>query len=174
MVTLLLGYMVSGISYTRNTGWSKTRLMGCAMFGNAKVLIVEDSEIQRTTLADLVRLWGYDTETASDGFEALEKIRLSRPRVVISDLQMPRMGGIELLKVLRSSVAGVSCIVVTGYGSLEKATATALGATDYLEKPVDLEKLRADLRMLVTGESAGAPRTLSHNTSDAHSQHSTV
>ena len=61
---------------------------GSAVFGNgnARVLIVEDSDMQRTKLADLVRLWGYDTETASDGLEALEKMPLFRPRVVISDL----------------------------------------------------------------------------------------
>src|SRR5262249_30871984 len=97
--------------------------MGFAVFGNAKVLIVEDSESQRTTLAELVRLWGYDTETASDGLEDLEKMPLFRPRIVISDLQMPRMGGIELLEVLRSRVPDVDCIIVTGYGTPEKAEA---------------------------------------------------
>jgi two-component system response regulator AtoC len=112
-------------------------------------LIVEDSEIQRATLAALVRLWGYEAETASDGLEALEKIPLFRPRVVISDLQMPRMGGIELLQTLRSRVSDAACIIVTGYRSLEKAeTVTALGAIDCLEKPVDVERLRADLLRL--------------------------
>jgi DNA-binding NtrC family response regulator len=138
--------------------------MGSAVFGKARVLIVEDSEIQRTMLAELVRLWGYDTETASDGLEALERMPLFRPRVVISDLQMPRMGGIELLEVLRSRVPDVDCIIVTGYGAPENAEAvTALGAIDYLEKPVDLERLRADLRRLVPSEGAGPPASLLHN-----------
>jgi DNA-binding NtrC family response regulator len=119
------------------------------VFGNARVLIVEDSEIQRTTLADVVRLWGYETETASDGLEALEKLPLFRPKVVISDLQMPRMGGIELLEVLRSRVPEVDCIIVTGHGTSDNAEAvTALGAIDCLQKPVDSERLRADLRRL--------------------------
>src|SRR5215471_4317736 len=115
---------------------------GDAVFGkgNARVLIAEDSEIQRTTLAVLVRLWGFDTETASDGLEALQKIPLFRPKVVISDLQMPRMGGIELLEVLRSKVPNVACIILTGYGTPETAEAVAaLGAIDFLEKPVDPE-----------------------------------
>ena len=125
--------------------------MGSAMFGNARVLIVEDSDIQRTALAELVRRWGYNTETASDGLEALEKMSLFRPGVVISDLDMPRMGGMELLEVLRSRVPDVVCIIVTGYGTLERAGAvTALGAIDCLEKPVDLEKLQADLRRLAS------------------------
>jgi DNA-binding NtrC family response regulator len=143
---------------------------GSAVFGNgnARVLIVEDSEIQRTLLADLVRLWGYDTETASDGLEALEKIPLFRPKVVISDLQMPGMGGIELLKALRSRVSDVACVIVTGHGSLEKAeTVTALGAIDCLEKPVDLERLRADLLRLATGEGAGPQGSLLHNPAQA-------
>ena len=126
--------------------------------GNARVLIVEDSEIQRMLLADLVRLWGYQTETASDGHEALQKISFFRPRVVISDLQMPRMGGIELLEVLRRTLPDVACIIVTGYGTFEHAeVATQLGAIDYLEKPVDLQRLRADLERLVPGEGAGPP-----------------
>ena len=134
--------------------------------GNARVLIVEDSEIQRMMLADLVRLWGYDTDTASDGLEALEKIPVFRPRVVISDLQMPGMGGIELLKALRSRVSDVACIILSGYGSFDK-TVTALGAIDYLEKPVDLERLRADLLRLATGEGASPPGSLLHNPAQA-------
>ena len=134
--------------------------LGSAVFGNgnARVLIVEDSEMQRTKLADLVRLWGYDTETASDGLEALEKMPLFRPRVVISDLQMPRMGGVKLLEVLRSRVPGVDCIIVSGHAALgETEAVTALGAIDYLEKPLDLERLRADLRRLAPGEGTGSP-----------------
>ena len=142
--------------------------MGSEVFGRARVLIVEDSEIQRTTLADLVRLWGYDTETACDGLEALEKMPLFHPRVVISDLQMPRMGAIELLEVLRSRFRDVDCIIVTGYGSLEKGeAATALGAFDYLEKPLDLERLRADLRRLAPSEGAGQRGSLLHNSAQA-------
>lgn len=142
--------------------------MGSAVFGNARVLIVEDSEVQRTTLAGLVRLWGYDTETASDGLEALEKMRWFRPRVVISDLQMPRMGGMELLGALRSRVPDVHCIIVTGYGTFEKAeAATALGAIDYLEKPLDLERLREDLRRPAPSEGAGQSGSLLHNSAQA-------
>ena len=142
--------------------------MGSAVFGNARVLIVEDSEIQRMLLADLVRLWGYETDTASDGHEALQKMPLFRPRVVISDLQMPRMGGIELLEVLRRRVPDVDCIIVTGYGTFEQAeAATQLGAIDYLEKPVDLERLREDLERLAPSEGSGPPCSLMHNPAQA-------
>ncbi len=117
------------------------------MFGNTRVMVVEDGEIERVALAELLRFWGYETETASDGLEALEKMPSFRPGLVISDLQMPGMGGIELLEALRKSHPDVDCIIVTGYGALEKADlVTALGALDYLEKPVDPERLRIDLR----------------------------
>jgi len=144
---------------------------GSAVLGNGnapRVLIVEDNEIQRATLADLVRLWGYECETASDGLQALEKMPLFRPRVLISDLQMLRMGGIELLEVLRSRLPDVDCIVVTGCGTFEqKQAAAALGAIDYLEKPVDLERLRADLQRLAPSQGPGSPGFRLHHAAQA-------
>jgi CheY-like chemotaxis protein len=65
---------------------------------NARILIVEDDPHERQGLADLLSLWGYETETAADGSEALEKISSFNPAVVISDLRMPRVTGMELLR----------------------------------------------------------------------------
>ena len=62
-----------------------------------KVLIVEDEENERTGLAELVRAWGYETETASDGVEGLETVEFWDPAIVITDLRMPRMDGMQLL-----------------------------------------------------------------------------
>ena len=122
-------------------------------------MIVEESETQRRTLADSVRLWGYDTETASDGLEALAKCHGS--------VQGRNLGprdathGRELLEVLRSRALAVECIIVTGYGTLEMVEETkALGAIDYLEKPLDLERLRADLQRLAPGDGASPPGSL--------------
>ncbi len=111
-----------------------------------RVMVVEDNEIARVTLAELLRYWGYETETACDGLEALGKMPSFHPGVVISDLQMPRMGGRELLEALRG-IPDVDCIIITGCDAPEKAGAvTAMGAIDYLEKPVDLERLQTDLQ----------------------------
>ena len=63
-----------------------------------KVLIVEDEENERTGLAELVSSWGYDAETARDGQEGYEKVASWSPSIVITDLKMPRMGGLELLE----------------------------------------------------------------------------
>src|ERR1700690_731064 len=65
-----------------------------------KVLIVEDEENERTGLAELVSSWGYRAETARDGLEGLDKAAQWAPSIVITDLKMPRMGGIELLERL--------------------------------------------------------------------------
>ena len=62
-----------------------------------KVLIVEDEENERTGLAELVRAWGYDTVTANDGVEGLEQVQSWSPGIVITDLKMPRMNGMDLL-----------------------------------------------------------------------------
>jgi CheY-like chemotaxis protein len=65
-----------------------------------KVLIVEDEENERTGLAELVSAWGYRAETARDGAEGLEKVTNWSPSIVVTDLKMPRMGGLELLERL--------------------------------------------------------------------------
>ena len=65
-----------------------------------KVLIVEDEENERTGLAELITGWGYRAETAKDGAEGLEKVAAWAPSIVVTDMKMPRMGGLELLEKL--------------------------------------------------------------------------
>ena len=65
-----------------------------------KVLIVEDEVNERTGLAELISAWGYRTETAGDGVEGYEKITNWSPSIVVTDLKMPRMGGIDVLRRL--------------------------------------------------------------------------
>ena len=114
---------------------------------STKVLVVDDDATTRGALAQLLQMWGYQPETASDGMEALEKARSSRPMIVISDLRMPRMGGMEFLSALRCGSPHVRCIIITSDGSWETAAqARRLGAVDLLEKPVDLHRLRVDLK----------------------------
>ena len=66
-----------------------------------RVLIVEDEESTRSGLAELVRSWGYTADEACDGAHALERITEFRPTIIVSDLVMPRMSGIELLRAIR-------------------------------------------------------------------------
>src|SRR6202021_261692 len=111
-----------------------------------RVLIVEDEENERTGLAELISGWGYRTDTAADGVEALEKIPAFAPSIVITDVKMPRMGGMELVERLADLAQSIAVVMVTA----QKATETAfhagrLGVQDYIEKPIDFRRLRSIL-----------------------------
>ena len=117
------------------------------MAKGARILVVEDEAHERQGLADLLRAWGYEAETASDGVEALDKVATFSPAVILSDLRMPRLGGMDLLKQLHESRPGIGFIMLTGQGSIEEAVeATKLGAFNFLEKPLDPKRLQVELR----------------------------
>jgi DNA-binding NtrC family response regulator len=109
-----------------------------------RVLVVDDEESQRTALASMIKLWGYLVETAADGQEALEKLSSFGAHVIVTDLNMPRMNGQELLKRLKEDPDAPLAIVQTAYGSLETAVNMVhdLGAFWFLEKPVQSQALR--------------------------------
>jgi DNA-binding NtrC family response regulator len=109
-----------------------------------RVLVVDDEESQRTALASMIALWGYAVETAADGHEALDMVASFGPHVIVTDLNMPRMSGQELLERLKAQGGGPPAIVQTAYGSLETALDTIhdLGAFWFLEKPVQSQALR--------------------------------
>ncbi len=108
-----------------------------------KVLIVEDEEYERTGLAELVQGWGYDTETACDGVEALLAVEAWNPGIVVTDLRMPRMDGMQLLEHIAAQPQQVAVILLTAQGSVDAAvSAMKSGAFDFIEKPVNPARLR--------------------------------
>ena len=108
-----------------------------------RVLIVEDEPSTRSGLAELVQAWGFVTDEAPDGQEALRKVTTFRPAIIVSDLVMPRMGGRELLHALRDQLSDITFILLTAQGTVESAVeAIKDGAYDYLSKPVDPQRLR--------------------------------
>ena len=112
-----------------------------------RVLIVEDEENERTGMAELISAWGYRTETASDGAEGLEKATSWSPSIVVTDMKMPRMGGLELLERLAGDSRTMAVIVVTAQGTIDSAVqATRMGAYDYITKPIDTNRLRTILQ----------------------------
>jgi DNA-binding NtrC family response regulator len=112
-----------------------------------KVLIVEDEENERTGLAEIVSAWGYRTETARDGQDGFEKAVQWSPSIVITDMKMPRMGGLELLEKLAEQTEAMAVILVTAQGTIDSAVqAMRLGAYDYLTKPIDIQRLRSMLQ----------------------------
>src|SRR5437868_212460 len=112
-----------------------------------KVLIVEDEENERTGLAELVSSWGYSAETARDGQEGHEKVLAWSPSIVITDLKMPRLSGLELLERIASDSQTIAVIVVTAQGTIDSAVqAMRIGAYDYVTKPIDTSRLRTILQ----------------------------
>jgi DNA-binding NtrC family response regulator len=112
-----------------------------------KVLIVEDEENERTGLAELVSAWGYRVETARDGEDGLEKVSSWSPSMVVTDMKMPRMGGLELLERIAADAQTVAVILVTAQGTIDSAVqAMRMGAYDYITKPIDTNRLRTILQ----------------------------
>src|SRR6266436_3982971 len=112
-----------------------------------KVLIVEDEENERSGLAEIVSAWGYRVETARDGVEGLDKATQWSPSIVVTDLKMPRMNGIELLGRLSEEAQTIAVIVVTAQGTIDSAVqAMRMGAYDYITKPIDTSRLRTILQ----------------------------
>jgi DNA-binding NtrC family response regulator len=108
-----------------------------------RVLIVEDEENERTGLAELVQGWGFRTDTAKDGLEALDKVLSWMPGIVVTDMKMPRMDGLELLQRLSEQTHPVAVVMLTAQGSIDTAVdAMKLGAYDFLAKPVDPVRLK--------------------------------
>jgi DNA-binding NtrC family response regulator len=116
------------------------------MANQEKVLIVEDELHALTGLAELVSGWGYRTDTARDGVEALERVQIWAPGIIVTDLKMPRMDGLELLARLHELKQDQAVVVLTAQGSIELAVeAMKMGAYDFLQKPVDATRLRTIL-----------------------------
>lgn len=105
---------------------------------NGRVLIVDDDVDNRETLRDRLRLLGFEAGVAGSGREALALLPEFDPALILLDLQMPQMGGIEFLKTIRGQGVATPVIVVTAYGSLENAVqAMREGAYDFITKPYD-------------------------------------
>jgi DNA-binding NtrC family response regulator len=108
-----------------------------------RVLIVEDDNAARSGLTELVRTWGFLTDSAADGEEGLHKVSQFRPSIVLTDLVMPRRTGLELLDAVREIDSNIAVILLTAQGTVETAVeAIRNGAYDYLTKPVDPQRLR--------------------------------
>jgi CheY-like chemotaxis protein len=112
--------------------------------GPRRVLVVDDNLDSADTMAELVRIWGYEVRTAHDGPAALECARSFRPNVVLLDVGLPGMDGYELARRLRAEgLAGNLLVSVTGYGQEEdRRKAEEAGFDHHLTKPVNPETLQ--------------------------------
>jgi DNA-binding NtrC family response regulator len=115
-----------------------------------RVLIVDDEEELVTTIAERLQIRGIQAETATDGETALKMIGENPPQVVVLDVMMPGIGGIEILKRMKSQNLQIPVILLTGYGSTEQGMeGMREGAFDYLMKPCDLNNLISKIQEAV-------------------------
>ena len=109
---------------------------------STRILVVDDEPAARSALSEMLRDEGYEVQSAADGYKALGRIDNWIPDVVITDVNMPALGGIELMTKLRERYPDVAVIIMTGFGSVEGAVeAMQLGADDYLSKPIHFPQL---------------------------------
>src|SRR5918996_3056295 len=109
-----------------------------------RVLVVDDEPAVRAALERALRLEGYAVELASDGSEALHRLALGAPDVVVLDVMMPRVDGLEVCRRLRESGDRTPVLMLTARDAVEDRVAGLdAGADDYLVKPFALEELHA-------------------------------
>ncbi|MHC4071500.1 MAG: sigma-54-dependent transcriptional regulator [Planctomycetota bacterium] len=120
------------------------------MMKKTKLLIVDDEDIMRESLCDWLSSVGYKVLTAKCAEEALRIIKLKKIKIMIADLIMPGMNGIELMKKARTIIPTISTVIITAHGTIQTAiTAMKEGAYDYVEKPFCPEKVELLIRNLV-------------------------
>ena len=121
-----------------------------------RILIVDDDASMRTALMESVRRLGYDVQGASDGADALERVGRFRPWLVLTDLKMPRMTGLDLIKELRMRAPHALIVLMTAYGTVETAVeAMKQGASEYLLKPFSMDLLERVIANLKEGRDSG-------------------
>jgi len=107
------------------------------------VLIVDDERTLARAIKAFLTESGYEAEVAGDAEQALRLLETMRPDVVFSDVRLPGMNGIDLLRKIREFDPAIPVVIMTAHGTIEGAVeAVKLGAFDYLKKPVDLEELK--------------------------------
>ncbi|RLA94585.1 MAG: sigma-54-dependent Fis family transcriptional regulator, partial [Deltaproteobacteria bacterium] len=111
------------------------------------ILVVDDEPDMRTALTQALASSGYSVLSASNGHEALEKVKKENFRIIITDVKMPQMSGIDFLKEVKKISPQVPVIMITGYGTITNAVeAMKKGASDYITKPFSLESLESAVR----------------------------
>ncbi len=108
-----------------------------------RVLIVDDDPGIRETISQIIEELGYNPDTAADGLEALAMLDTGSYLCVFTDIMMPKMTGIELIKKIKARDVSLPIIVITGYASLEIAIdAMKCGASDFISKPFKVSQIQ--------------------------------
>jgi len=112
-----------------------------------KILIIDDERSIRNTLQEILEYEKFEIDTAVDGLEGLEKIKISPYDVILCDIKMPKMDGIEVLENIFKIREDATVVMITGHGTIETAVeAIKKGAFDFISKPLDLNRLLITIR----------------------------
>ncbi len=133
-----------------------------------RVLLVDDEEEFVQALAERLEARGFEAAVVFDGEQALQHLAADPPQVMVVDLMMPGIDGLEVLRRVRREPAAIEVILVTGHGSArEEALARDLGAFAYLNKPLAIEALASSLKEA----GARARRAAREQDPDRHERH---
>lgn len=113
----------------------------------AKILIIDDEKIIRSTLREILEFEKYTIDEAQDGVEGLEKIKTNEYDLVLCDIKMPKMDGLEVLEKAKELEKETQFIMISAHGDIDTAVhSTKLGAFDFIQKPPDLNRLLVSVR----------------------------
>jgi len=119
-----------------------------------RLLIIDDEANMRHMLSTVLKKAGYHVETAADGAEGLETIQQSQYDFILCDIKMPKMDGMEFLKLSRDRIAAATVIMMSAYGSIDTAIdAMKSGAYDYISKPFKTDEVYLTLKKAEERES---------------------
>lgn len=106
------------------------------------ILIIDDEPSIRTILQEILEDEGYTVHTAGDGFEGLHLLKTTKVELILLDIWLPRMGGIDVLKEVKKEFSEIEVIVISGHANVDMAVnAIKLGAFDFIEKPLDMDRV---------------------------------
>ncbi len=125
-----------------------------------KIMIVEDNELNLRLFCDLLRAHGFEVEPVRDGREALDRAREFEPELVVMDIQMPHISGLELIEQMKQeeALAPVPVLAVTAYAAKgDEERIRDAGAEGYVSKPISVMKFVEAVRALLPAEEESAP-----------------
>ena len=126
----------------------------------AKILIVEDNALNIKLFCDLLAAHGHDPEAVTDSRNALEAVRSFKPDLIITDIQLPHVSGLELIRMIRGDkkLAGIPIMAVTAYSAQgDEERIRAAGAQAYVSKPISVVRFAETVNELLDEETGGKP-----------------
>ena len=122
------------------------------------ILVIDDEESMRLALSETLSRSGHQVDCVSNGYDALKKVQSSSLKLIITDVRMPKMDGMEVLQEIKKLSPQIPVIMITAYGTIHNAVeAMKKGAVDYILKPFSFEELNAVVeRALVNGKKQEA------------------